>query len=697
LALPVDRDAGLLQGDTVTAIASTSRGGLARRRLGTSALTIFLISASGPMTVLVGGVVTTFAVTGNIGTPLCYPVLAVALALFSVGYAAMSRYVLSAAGFYPYVAQGLGPAWGVAASFVAVLSYNAAQIGLVGLFGVVSRDFAARYLGLPLPWWVWSAVGLGIVALLGVRKVDLNAKVLFVLLGCEVGAVLAFDAGAFAHPVGGVASFAGLSPGNLLVPGVGGVFAFGVAGYLGFEQGAVYSEEARDPKRTVARATYVTVAVTGVLYTVSAWALTVGVGADRVVALARDPDSGIPFSLVAADFGGAVATVANALLITSVFACMLSIHHCVARYIFAMSRDRVVSTRLVRTGKGSAAPVAGSLIQSALSALTVLVFVLLHRDPLTELFTWLEYVSAVGVLLLMAGTSLAVVGFFRRRPELDHNRWQGVVAPLLATAVLGGIVAVTVVNADSVLGTARDSALGQILPGLVAASAVAGLAWAAVLRQYRPGTYERIGHGALDAPMPDVLSAAPPPASRRPGRRWSRPRSGVTLAEQLRALRTVWRLGPFWREIHGVVPEVALLPRYRGPAALRSTARHAPLQAIRMQVEILDGYAALAPWMSGRALAIAGEQAQRYRLAGPEADAAAEAAVLAAAVRARSRGVEPEPDGEPVHRAVLQPPDAPVGSTLTRLVQVGHALRRSPVVPATLRLLAVAEPAVRAP
>ncbi len=170
-----------------TAQGTRVRGTLARRRLGAGALTIFLISASGPMTVLVGAMVTAFAVTGNVGTPLCYPILAVALALFSVGYAAMSRYVQSAGGFYPYAAQGLGPAWGVAASFVAVLSYSAVQIGLVGLFGVVARDFAGRYLGLSLTWWAWSAVGLGVVAVFGVRKVDLNARVLLVLLACEVG------------------------------------------------------------------------------------------------------------------------------------------------------------------------------------------------------------------------------------------------------------------------------------------------------------------------------------------------------------------------------------------------------------------------------------------------------------------------------------------------------------------------------
>jgi len=154
----------------VTVSHPTTGYGLAGRRLGTGALTIFLISASGPMTVLVGGVVTTFAVTGVVGAPLSFPLLAVALALFSVGYAAMSRYMLNAGGFYPYVAQGLGRGWGVAASFVALLAYSSIQTGLFGLFGVGSADFAARHLHVQVPWWVGSSLALAAVAVLGVTS-----------------------------------------------------------------------------------------------------------------------------------------------------------------------------------------------------------------------------------------------------------------------------------------------------------------------------------------------------------------------------------------------------------------------------------------------------------------------------------------------------------------------------------------------
>ncbi len=101
---------------------------LSQRRLGVGSLIFFTVAASAPMTVLAGGVIATFAVTGNVGVPLSFPVLGVALALFAVGYAAMTRYVENAGAFYAYLARGLSPAWGVSGSAVAIVAYNGIQI-----------------------------------------------------------------------------------------------------------------------------------------------------------------------------------------------------------------------------------------------------------------------------------------------------------------------------------------------------------------------------------------------------------------------------------------------------------------------------------------------------------------------------------------------------------------------------------------
>jgi amino acid transporter len=467
---------------------------LRNKRLGTVSLIFFLVSASAPMTVLAGGVVATFAVTGNIGVPLSFPVLGVALALFTVGYAAMTRYVQNAGAFYAYIAQGLSRAWGVASSAVALVSYNAIQIGLYGLFGAALATFAGAHWHSTAPWWGWALGAWFVVGLLGLLNVDLSAKVLGVFLVAEVVAVVLFDIGAFGNPAGGSVTADALKPSNLFTGGVGGVFAFGIAAFVGFESGAVYSEEVKDPRRTVARATYAAIAITSVLYLVSAWALSTATGPGNVVAQARDPESGIPFSVMAAHFGSTVADVANVLLITSVFAALLSFHMVSARYTFALGQERVLPSFTAHVARRTGSPAAGSLLQSLLALAVVVLFAALGRNPLTELFTWLSYVAAMGVLVLLIGTSLAVIGYFRRRPT-PETVWQRLVAPLLATIALVVIAVVTATNADSVLGTAKGSALTYVLPGSIGAAAVLGLIWGYLIKATRPAVYEGIGAG----------------------------------------------------------------------------------------------------------------------------------------------------------------------------------------------------------
>src|SRR5213078_2555691 len=141
--------------------------------------------------------------------------------------------------------------------------------------------------------------------------------------------------------------------------------------------------------------TYSALAITGVLYAVSAWALIVSTGADKVVSTPPQDASATVFVEVTDYWGPVVGDVANVLFLTSIFAALLSFHNGVARYLFALGRERVLPPGLGRTGVGSGAPVGGSVIQSLLAIVTVTVFAVMHRDPLTELFTWLSYISAV--------------------------------------------------------------------------------------------------------------------------------------------------------------------------------------------------------------------------------------------------------------------------------------------------------------
>jgi amino acid transporter len=480
---------------------------LRRRRLGVIHLVFFTVAASAPLTVLGGGVTTTFAVTGSAGVPLSFLLLALALALFAVGYAAMSRHVANAGAFYSYLAKGLGRTWGVAGAFVALISYNAIGIGLYGLFGAGFADFASATFGIDLPWFVWGFLALLLVASLGVLRVDLNASVLAVLLVLEIIAVALYDIGALGNPTGGAVTASGFVPSELFGPGVGAVFAFGIAAFIGFESGAIYSEECRNPRVTVARATFVAVAFTGIFYALSAWAMVQNVGAENLQAAATENGPGLVFGALAEHWSPLVADIANVLFLTSVFAALLSFHNSVARYLFALGREEVLPSGLSRVGARSGGPFTGSLAQSLLAAVVLLLFVLSGSDPILQMFTWLSGMAAVGVVLLMAGTSAAVVGYFRTH-RAAATTWQRLIAPAAATVVLLALVLLLIVNFDALLGTDPTSPLRWILPGLVLLAGVAGAAWGATLRSRRPDVYAGIGRTAM-APEDEEPIALP--------------------------------------------------------------------------------------------------------------------------------------------------------------------------------------------
>lgn len=485
---------------------------LRRRRLGVIHLTFFTIAAAAPLAVVAGVVTTTFAVTGNLSVPLSYILLACALALFAVGYAAMSRHVANAGAFYSYLANGLGRGWGVAGASVALLSYNSLQIGIYGLFGATFSEFANSTVGINLPWFVWAYGAMLAVGLLGVLRVDLNASVLAFFLIFEIIVVILFNIGALTHPAGGIVSTAGFSPTQLFGPGVGAVLALGISGFIGFESGAIYSEECRNPRVTVARATFVSVAIIGIFYAISSWAMIVMVGPADIQSAAAENGPGLVFGALGEHWGPLVADIASVLFLTSNFAALLSFHNSIARYLFALGREEVLPSGLSRVGARSGGPFAGSISQSILAAIVMLAFVLAGTDPILEFFTWLSGVSALGVVLLMAGTSAAVVGYFRSRPR-KATLWQRLVAPAAATAVLLAIVLLIIANFDSLLGTDPTSPLRWILPGLVLVFAVAGAAWGAYLKVRKPEIYDGIGCTAM---APEHEEAVELPTVQRP-------------------------------------------------------------------------------------------------------------------------------------------------------------------------------------
>lgn len=470
------------------------------RRLGVASVTLMIIAASAPLTVLAGGVTTTFAVTGLLGVPLSFLILGAILTVFAVGYAAMSRHVTNAGAFYAYVSQGISRPAGVGASLTALMSYNLMQVGIYGIFGFTVSSFMAERFGVDVPWWIPILVCIAVVAALGVNRVDLSAKVLGALVALEFLVVIVYDVASFAAAPEGLTA-APLAPSSLFVPGIGAVLSFGVAAFMGFESAAIYGEEAKEPHRTIPRATYTAVGIIALFYAVSSWAMAVGAGPSQLFDAAGKQGPDLVFSFLGAHVGQIAADIAQVLFITSLFAALVSFHNAVARYFFSLGRERVLPGWLEATSHHGA-PKAGSLVQTGIAVLVTAGFAIAGHGselgplyPVLTMFTWLTNAGAMGLVLLMAIVSVAVIGFFRRRPALRAGAWTAVIAPALGAAALAVVFCLIVANFDVLLGLTEPSPLSWVLPAIVVVPGLGGILWALRLRRMDPGLYARIGHG----------------------------------------------------------------------------------------------------------------------------------------------------------------------------------------------------------
>ncbi|MFG3710843.1 APC family permease [Micromonospora sp. NPDC047730] len=466
------------------------------------------MAAAAPLTVAAGGVTAGYAITGQISMPVAYLAVAVMLALFAVGFVAMSRHVVNAGAFYTYISRGLGKPAGAGGALVALVAYNAMQIGLYGGFGVVLKQFLANHLDMNVHWLLCALPAWALVATLGLLRVDLNGKVLAVLLVAECAVAAVFSAVMVTHPADGRLSFATLDPSLLWAAGIGAALVTAITGFVGIEATVVFSEETKDPKRTVARATYIAVGIIGVLYGGAAWAMSVATGPSRIVERATSDGTQLIFNLVTPYVGQTLITLGELLFITSLFAALLSFHNTVARYAFALGRERVLPAALGRTSRRSGAPKAGSVVQTALAFIVLAGYAISGADPYVHLFFWITVFGGLGVLVLMVLTSAAVVSYFTQDAR-GESPFRVFAAPALATLLLGLVLFITVKEFDTLLGVAATSPLRWAFPAAYLVAIAVGACWALALRSTRPEVYASIGRGANAASATDEHEAIP--------------------------------------------------------------------------------------------------------------------------------------------------------------------------------------------
>ena len=273
-----------------------------------------------------------------------------------------------------------------------------------------------------------------------------------VLLIAEVLIVLAMNVGVVKSGGAQGLNLEGFMPSNLFTGAAGVTVLFAFASYVGFEATTIYGEEAKERKKTVPRATYIAVIFIGLFYSVTFWAIGVGYGNSNVTQAATDNQAGLVFDLTRHVVGPAASDIMNWLVMTSVFATVLSFHNTLSRYMFAMGRDGALPQRLGRAHGKHRSPHSGSMVQTAIAAVVVIAFAVAHADPYLQLYAWFIGFGTVGILVLYAAGALSVVWFFRRHPG-QANAWVRIISPLLALVGLVFATYLSIANFSVLTGS----------------------------------------------------------------------------------------------------------------------------------------------------------------------------------------------------------------------------------------------------
>ncbi|GBQ57755.1 APC family permease [Komagataeibacter swingsii] len=437
--------------------------------LGAAEIIFMVIAAAAPLTVISGNV--PLAITQGNG-PLAWTGFVAAAAvmlLFSVGFVAMTAYMTEAGAFFTYIRAGLGARCGRAGAFLALLTYTAIQLGVYGFFGWSMDDAARQWGGPALPWWLYAAGVLGVVAVMGYRHIDLSSRVLGVALVLEIGVVVVMNAMILWRPMP-VAPMA-MTP--VADAGPAGPFAvallFAMTGFIGFEATAIFRDEARDPQRTIPRATYGAVVIIGLFYAISCWCVIHAWGADSIAAITRgflDHGRNIVLETAGRYAGRVMQQAMQVLLLTSLFACLLSFHNIIARYQLALGREGIMPAFLARTHDRHASPHVASVAQTGTACVLLVLAALSGVDPLVDIFGSMAGISTIGITVLMVLTSVAVVAFFTRRRDLSRGRAVSTLAiPGIAAVALCAVLYIIMANFTRITGLAdRTSLMLAVLP-----------------------------------------------------------------------------------------------------------------------------------------------------------------------------------------------------------------------------------------
>jgi amino acid transporter len=429
-----------------------------------------------------------FAITGG-GLWLAYAFSTIALLLVTYHINQFAQRSASPGALYTFVAQGMGPTWGVISGWSLVIAYlitgAATLCGAANYVGVLVHALTGFALSLPLTLVAMIAVAAG-AWYLAFKDIELSTKFMLALEFFSVGIVLLLAIAFFAKTgrVYDAAQFslANASPKAMLQGLVLAFFSF-----VGFESATALGHEAKDPLRSIPRSVLVTVLAVGAFFTFMSYTLvdafqgqSISLGQSNAPLTMLSQLAGIPF----------LGTLFAAGATVGFFACALACINAGARVIFSMAKHGLIHASAAATHEVHSTPHVAVNIAAAIVLLAPM-GLLLSRVALLDAFGYLGSVATFGFLFAYILVSIGSPLFLRKRGELSAT---AVIMSVLSIAML----AIATVGSVYPVPAAPSSYLPYVFLGLLAL----GLARFAYLRVRRPAVIQEIEDALVAETIP---------------------------------------------------------------------------------------------------------------------------------------------------------------------------------------------------
>jgi len=380
------------------------------------------------------------AVTAGVAAPLTILAGGVAVVLLAFVVAEFTKAEPSSGSFITYVETALGPQAGVGVALLVAVGYTVALAGVFTMSGGMVALTLAHYTSWHPAWEPLTLVLTGAAIWVTVRGVSIFTRavgvavllqVTIMLVVCVVVLIdrrshLSSVPFSWSHLTG---RLSGLSAG----------FPLALYMFIGWENGPALAEDACDPKRSIPRALYISIAIAVALFVFFAYSTVTGFHYE-VSSIGR---SSVPFLSVADRYLGKVAVLAWAAGIVSVLATLVAGANSQAHMLYDGGRNGLLPAWLGRVRASDKTPVNALLAMAGVGLGIIVVWWFVHligldsgsKDPV-GLYAECSTMGTIVILFVYFLTTIALPVFIWRHHRSSFSVLRHVGVPVLGAAAL---------------------------------------------------------------------------------------------------------------------------------------------------------------------------------------------------------------------------------------------------------------------